>query len=370
MNFDAACHVADWSTLATTLAGWRDAHPGLGVMALLPEREADQLPALQAACRELGITLFGGIFPALIVDNRFCEQGVQLLRFDRCPLWSLNPAANAPAALAELVDRASNDLPPVPTLFLVFDGMLPNIGSLLVDLFGRINTAAHYAGINAGSERFQPMPCLFDSERTLQNAVLGVLTAKPPVVRHGYPVSKSLMRATATTGNRIDHLDGRSPFEVYSEVIRREFGVELTRENFYDYAVHYPFGEISTLNVLVRIPVGVEADGTLHCVGEIPPNSMLKLLRAPALAESHCVEQLIAGLGQPGAAGTGELLTFYCAGRRMHLGPDAERELAQLHAASGASRLIGALSLGEIDSDPELGIPQFHNAALVCSRQA
>ena len=28
--------------------------------------------------------------------------------------------------------------------------------------------------------------------------------------------------------------------------------------------------------------------------------------------------------------------------------------------------LVGALSLGEIDTMPELGIPRFHNATLVC----
>ena len=29
--------------------------------------------------------------------------------------------------------------------------------------------------------------------------------------------------------------------------------------------------------------------------------------------------------------------------------------------------LYAALSLGAIESDPDLGIPQFHNAALVCA---
>jgi len=61
------------------------------------------------------------------------------------------------------------------------------------------------------------------------------------------------------------------------------------------------------------------------------------------------------------------LLTFYCAGRRMHLGQAAESELAALHAETGVAEMAGALSLGEIGSTVRWGYPMFHNATLVCT---
>ena len=63
-----------------------------------------------------------------------------------------------------------------------------------------------------------------------------------------------------------------------------------------------------------------------------------------------------------------ELLVFYCAGRRLHLGERARGELALLQERSEAARLGGALSLGEIGHSLQWGCPLFHNAALVCCR--
>ena len=62
------------------------------------------------------------------------------------------------------------------------------------------------------------------------------------------------------------------------------------------------------------------------------------------------------------------LHVFYCAGRRMHFGDHAATELADLRTHIKAAGLVGALTLGELDTmDVEgLKFPQFHNAAVVC----
>jgi hypothetical protein len=227
-----------------------------------------------------------------------------------------------------------------------------------------------YAGVNAGSETFQSMPCLFDREQFVAQGVLGLL---PPlesgcVVRHGYPVSKTLLRATSTEGNRIDSIDGRPAFEVYRHVIQDEYGVTVTHANFYEYAVHFPFGLVMALDVLVRIPVDFNDDGSLWCVGEVPSHALLRLVRAPALQESTCIESVADALDASAEKPLNHLLlTFYCAGRRMHFGADAGEEIAQLERRTGAG-IAGALSLGEIDSLGDRALPRFHNAAVVCLR--
>jgi hypothetical protein len=60
------------------------------------------------------------------------------------------------------------------------------------------------------------------------------------------------------------------------------------------------------------------------------------------------------------------VLAFYCAGRRHHLGPDAEREVGSLAVALGRD-VAGAVSLGEIGGLRDLPYPHFHNGALVCA---
>ncbi|MEY2631835.1 MAG: hypothetical protein RIR00_489, partial [Pseudomonadota bacterium] len=225
--------------------------------------------------------------------------------------------------------------------------------------------AVRYAGVNAGSETFQPMDCLFDSERCLRQGALALLL--PPrrvLLEHGYPTPGQVHSATSTVGNRIISIDWRPAFSVYQELIGSRFGVALTPENFYQYACHFPFGILrADGSVVIRIPVALTEDGSLFCVGEVPANAVLVLLQAPSAEQCDCVPRLSRALGRlDGQA----LLTFYCAGRRMHMGEACNREIAALQQETGAACLAGALTLGEIGTGCDWGYPLFHNATLVC----
>ena len=356
-----------------SIAEWLDQQPGDShILCLLPEKAMAAVDNVQSLFRQRGIPLLGAVFPALIADGGFSQSGITFIPFRAPHTWFLiNSLDSAPATAASRIAQACN-LPPQgdhhaqQSLFLVFDGMLPNISTILIHLFQRLRQQVHYTGVNAGSESYTAIPCLFDQDRMVEKGVIGVsLTHEQAAVQHSYPVSKPLMRATSTQGNKIDRIDGHPAMAVYQKLVASEFGVTLTPENFYDYAVHYPFGLIASLQVLVRIPVGFTEEGAIICVGEIPPNSMLRLLRAPKLADSRCVDAIQQQLGQaPGQT----LAVFYCAGRRMHFGDDATREIRQLSERLQARSLHGALSLGEISTDNDLGVPEFHNAAMVCLR--
>lgn len=354
------------------LAQWRQDHPGVGVLLLLPEAEQAQIPAIQAVFREAAVSLLGALFPALIVNDEFVSRGAWLIGLDPMPpvflLDELDTDVQAASArITAAVRQVRRNEAKDDTLFLIFDATVPTIGSILLGIYGELQDSVEYSGINAGSETFQRIPCLFDSGRLVENGVAGLLMpALRTVVKHEYPVARSLMQATSTQGNKIKLINQRPAMEVYRELIQTEYGVTLTHDNFYDYAVHYPFGLVMAANVVVRIPVGFEEDGAIICVGEIPPCSILSLLKAPSLESSHCVAAIANALGCDVDSPRDALVTFYCAGRRLHLQGDSIRELQQLRHHTGASRLVGALSLGEISSFEEIGIPDFHNAALVC----
>jgi len=365
--------------LDEALARWRAACPEMGVLALLPEAEQEKVTMLQQACKSQGIPLVGGIFPALVEENAFHEQGVLLLRFDRMPHTALYPdLPKDPSALQATLDGVVAELTPHlgdgedVSLFMLFDSMVPNIGTILDELYLRLANRVHYMGVNAGSETFQPMPCLFDGERLVQNGMLVMLLEphRGAILEHGYEVPEQMITATSTEGNRIQQIDWRPAFEVYQEMAREQYGVEVTRENFYQYGVHFPFGIVRANGIIVvRIPVALEEDGSLFCVGEVPSNAVLTLLRAPAVDSVHTLDTVAQGLAELNGPLDGrEVLLFYCAGRRLHLGIDAAvEELRGLQERTVAGRISGALSLGECGSTTQWGYPLFHNATLVAS---
>ena len=371
----------DRDEIGRVLDEWRQHAPGMGVLALLPEAERERVELLQAVCRERDVRLAGGIFPALIESSAFCECGCWLLCLESMPYVALHEnlpadAVEAPQAAAGIAAKIKDWLDGTRqqvTMFMLFDAMVPIISSLLDELYLQLANRVHYAGANAGSESFQPMPCLFDGDRLVQNGVLVVMLERHQgaILEHGYQVPQQSMTATSTDGNRIEQIDWRPAFDVYRELVKKQFNVEIDRENFYRYAVHFPFGILrANHNVVVRIPVMLGDDGSLFCVGEVPPHSVLALLEAPAVDSEQTLDVLIEGLGElNGNLEGSELLLFYCAGRRMHLGIDAATgELRKLSQSAGGARIAGALSLGEIGGSTLWGYPLFHNATLVATK--
>ena len=362
------------------LAELQALYPKLGVLALLPEADKDKVGVLQAACSKRKVALAGAIFPALVKEGHFLTSGVWLLCFKEMPYFALHEnlptqAAEAELAAEKIADdiRARIDHTPDITLLMLFDAMVPNIGTLLDNLYLHLANRVHYAGANAGSETFQPMPCLFDAERIVQNGVLLLLLTshKGAILEHGYQTNPHTSYATSTSGNRISQIDWRPAFEVYRELVHEHYGEEVTAENFYQYGVHFPFGIVrANHHVLVRIPVMLAEDGSLFCVGEVPANSVLTLLKAPTVRTVETLHNLSEGLkALNGDVADAELLLFYCAGRRLHLGiPMATTELEAFTELTHASHIAGALSLGEIGGSTVNGYPLFHNATLVASR--
>jgi len=366
---------AERESISAVLAMWQSRWPALGLLVLLPEREQQHVAMIQQSANQLGLPLMGAIFPALLSESNFVTRGLWLLCFEQAPAHFLLPNIhhNGKERLVEAVQAARREAKTGAldefTLFTIFDAMVPNIGSLMEDMHMALDNPPRYLGVSAGSETFQPIPCLFDNERLLGNAVLGLLLQSAPraVVCHEYAASDRVFWASSTHGNRIDSIDNRPAFEVYQSLMKNEYGIDLTRENFYQYAVHFPFGIVTAVDVLVRIPVSLGDDGSLYCVGEIPAQSMLRLLSAPKCEDSRCIDVICSALadGMPPAVPY-PLFMFYCAGRRLHFQDSASVELDQIRRKTNCSLLYGALSLGEIDSIDELLIPRFHNAAMVC----
>lgn len=349
---------------------WAVQHPGGGILALVAEQSLSAVEALQAQANQAGCALIGAVFPELIVAGELRKQGVLLMQFEEIPPHCITSftddsqdAARRAGKIAEClnIDMQDED----QALFLIFDSMVPNVASIIDALYLSIGDVVHYMGVNAGSETFQPMNCLFDNKQFVGNGVLVMLMKQHSggVLEHGYTSPDLSIAATSTTGNRISSIDWQPAFEVYKELALKHYGVQISKDNFYENAVHFPIGIMRMDGeMLVRIPVAFDDDGALYCVGEVPENSVLTLLKA-VLPDSSKTIDALADKMQIQAEDA--ILMYYCAGRRMHLGEAAGNELNLLKNKLGNRNIVGALSLGEIGGSKQGGYPLYHNASLV-----
>jgi len=362
------------TAIGTTLEEWGKDGRSFHLLAFLGEKDAAFVPVLQEMCADRHLTLAGALFPRLLADGQCCESGVLLLRLEGCPapllldnVGSHDQVDTTACALAGYVEM---NLPAdrEASVFCIFDALVPNIATHLDAWYLCLADRVRYFGVNAGSETFAPMPCLFDNRRVVSSGVLLQLLPDHPgaCLNHDYGVPDTHLTATSAENNRIVQIDWQPPLDIYRELMQRCYGVEITQENFYEHAVHFPFGILrADGEVLVRIPVALGDDGSIACVGEIPPNSVLTLLDART-GVHRAPLQLANDLEALATSVRGEdLLLFYCAGRRMHMGGEIGSELGKVAEATGARHVYGALSLGEIGGARSGGYPLFHNATLV-----
>ena len=364
---------ADAEAIAATFQAWRSQRPDLGILALVSEHEPGAVAILQQAANRAGLPLAGAVVPGLIADGRLRRQGVLLLARDAAIPQLIVPLSRGSAGthedavreLAAFVETHAADTG-ADTLLLLLDALTPDVASLLDRLYLAVGNQVRYAGSNVGSETFRPTPCLFDNTRFVEGAALALMLPHHPgaSLAHRYGTTAPLCVATAASGNRIAVIDGLPAFEVYRELIARAHGVVLTRENFYRHAVHFPLAlHLAEGEPLVRIPVAVDDDGSLHCVGEVPEAALLTIVEAAPPGSPDTAQAVAAAVR---AHHPSAVLAFSCAGRMLHQGEaGAAQEFAELRDALAPISVFGALSLGEIANYAGQGYPRFHNATLV-----
>ena len=364
---------ADPDAIAICLKDWRTRHADLAILALASEHEPDAVAALQQAASQAGVPLAGAVVPGLIDGGHVRRRGVLLLARDAAlPLTIVQLARGGKhtddAAVEELAAfiEAHAGKEDDDTLLLFADAMTPDVTSLLDRLYLAVGNRVRYAGSNVGSESFQPIPCVFDNTRFLSGAALALLLPRHPgaALAHRYGGAAPLNVATSTRGNRVATIDGLPAFDAYRQLLANVHGVALTRENFYQHIVHFPLAlHQAEGEPLVRIPVEVDADGCLHCVGEVPEAALLSVVEAAAPGDPETARAVAAGVRPHRPAA---VLAFACAGRLMHQGEAATtKELSELQAQLAPAPVFGAVSLGEIANYAGQGYPRFHNATLV-----
>ncbi len=349
--------------LSEAVMEWQKINGERYAFVLVAEGDKAAIPALQQVFSRQGIPMCGAMFPGLIVDGQVVYKGVLLIALPEDTVAYLSRPLDEQEAVADFLRWLDRQRIRQRTLFLIFDALLPNIATELELIYAELGMRYLYAGVNAGSNKLRQEPCLFNNTLFESGRMLAVMLhgSTGGMLEHGYPEPEDACIATSSDGNLIRTLDWRPAFSGYRDLVYKNYQVTISKKNFYKYSVHFPFGIVrANGELLVRIPSDFNNEGGIFCIGEVPPNSILKVLDGPADILFQGVRRLADRLCAQVRA---ESLLFYCVGRGMHLGIDGlQRELDLLNSAAGPC--FGALSLGEIGTTGHDQYPLFHNAAV------
>lgn len=333
-----------------------------GVFILCSDQSTEYLDFFDSFLKTISIPVFGGVFPAIVHQGQAMETGLICVPMFM-PL-NIKLYANLENATQSGFTFDSN-LTEAHSLMVLVDGLSRNIDYALDQLFQQYGQSLHVFGGGAGSLSFEQAPCLFTNQGMVADAMLVVAIEQKfeLAIGHGWEVLAGPYLANQVDDNRIQQLNFQPALEVYQQVVEEHDGRSFSDHEFFDLAKTYPFG-IDRLDddLLVRDPVTCE-DDSLVCVGKVPENTMLYILKGqPQNLIQAAVESVKNSAPElPSTQG----VLFDCISRKLFLGDAFGTELAQISSVlSPEPTLFGALVLGEIASG-QSGAIHFHNKTAV-----
>ncbi len=338
-----------------------DLGPGDGIAALLCDEDHQRLDGVIEGLGD--VPTIGGVFPAIIADGERKTTGLVLR-----PL----PLGGLGTRMVPLVE-GDQPLPEGTVGAMVFvDGLGDGVAGYLRRLFAANGADVTVVGGGAGSLTFERRPAVFtEAGSAIDAAVVACLPETLSLgVGHGWQRFSGPLVATRTDGNTIHELNWRPAAEVYREIVEPDAGVEITIDGFFDVAKGYPFGIVRDgLEDVVRDPIEMGADGSLFCVGDVPANSVLHLLKGTEDSLLAAAEDAAKQSVAPVAAGPVDAFVVDCISRTLYLEDGFDAELTRIEGVLGADRraVDGVLSLGEISSYGTGFIEFFNKTTVVAS---
>lgn len=253
------------------------------------------------------------------------------------------------------------------------DGLTNTVSCMLDALFQYIGSRTSYAGGASGDnfrfvETFQ-----YVGGQVFKDALVGALVCSDKTIAvaaaHGWTPVSSPMMVTRAAGNTIQELDWQAAYDVYKAFAADVENVDLDTVGFAEFSMRHPFGIPQAKEgdeYIVRDPVAKNEDGSITCVGEVPVNSVLRILRGDKESLMRAVKNaskaLLDQLADQPLAG---VLVFSCASRCLLLEDGFFDEITVIREVVGEQvPICGCMTYGEIGTIGD-GPPEFHNKSVV-----
>ena len=310
--------------------------------------------AMDRFLKELSLPIGGGLFPAILYDNKVHSSGwiIHAVYGDFSAVFTDNISGNK---------DFHYETKPVGTSMVIVDGHAQKISSFLQAVYADSSISTNFFGGGAGSLASSDRRCIVSNQGLKSDAavVLHFGSESGIGVAHGWKPASKIFRVTAAEGNIVHELDYRPALEVYTELVKTEFSATVDPADLIGTASMFPLG-IRRIggSLIVRDPIAVTETGGLICVGEFDNDSFVYLLTSDiqTLLNASLEATQLAVNDLPAKAGF--KVVFDCISRFLLMQKDFDSELTLL--AQDGVPVAGVLSIGEIASNNQ-GCLEFYN---------
>ncbi len=301
----------------------------------------------------LDATVFGGIYPMLIHQDKRLEQGSLVIAFaDKFDIHNFNHLNNATnlEEFEQVINQKQCDSIRDKDNFLMFyDSLINDCESFLDSLFEFFDHEITIVGGGAGNLDFVKKPCVFTNQGLVDDIIqlVALPTTLTSGATHGWEIFQGPFLVSTAQDQVVESLDYRPAYHTYQERIESLTAHRFADTDFFTIAKNFPLG-IMNINkeLIVRDPI-LTFDNKIQCVGNIPVNTLVYLLAGDPekLVDSARQAAKIAcenPLEKPA------IIVFDCISRVLFMEEDFSKELSAIAEQCKNRPLFGVLSLGEI----------------------
>jgi len=339
-----------------------------GILLFVAEETPFDYKQIQPLLKEMKIEVWGGIFPAVIYDGSLHKQGVV-----GCALKS-PISIEVIKSLSKFSGSFTEDFISKNTesLLILNDGWADNIPPLIETLYEISHKEMTFIGGGAGSLKNMTDHRLFTrNDFFAGGAIIAAVEDYIAIgINHGWQPIHGPVIASNVSGRILKSINWEPAFKYYKNIVEKDTGIKLTADNFLEVAESHPFGLLKYDNeIILRVPIRVDAENNILLGSEVPENSMLmitkgypqKLIDAAGMA----AEQSRTAFESKKKKSPTKALIIDCITRALFLEDRFEDELKSIEEKAGDSTLLfGFLSLGEVASTGDKYI-ELHNKAVV-----
>ena len=239
------------------------------------------------------------------------------------------------------------------------------------------NILSNLGGLSGGAAaddlKFKETNIFVNNQINSDAVALCLMASKVPVaigVKHGHKPLSPALNVTKSEGCILYELNGRPAFEVWKKHTKQrakeKFSIDVDKlsepSEIGSFLIKYEAGLLTGMEYKVRVPLSINADGSLNFVCNVPQGSVLKIMESPKDAQIYsareAAQRAVASLKGNKIAG---VIVFDCVCRALILEDKFSQAVESIREVIGKDvPLIGFETYGEIAMEAGQ-LSGFHN---------